>query len=187
MSGFQYGVKSIWRTFADAEDMLRECINLRMSASETAAKMADRYKRAVTPNTCIGKARLLKIKFNSESKHNTYSKHGLGKIRASRAASAAAPSSNPARIAIAALEKPVDAPHGRGLLVIALKRRECRYPTGIDEDGRHLFCGGEVSEATLDSGRHYCAGHCAISYRPAGKINLRPVRQANSTRAGIQA
>ena len=184
MSGFQYGTKSIWQTFPDAVDVLRECIDLRMSASEAAAKMADKYKRPVTANTCIGKARLLGIKFNSNSKNNTYSKHGLGKIRASRAASAA----KPARIAIAAPERPVEAPHGLGLPLLALKRRnECRWPTGMSEDGIHLFCGEVVSDAALEKGRCYCQGHYAIGYRPAGRLDLRPVRQANSTRAGIQA
>jgi hypothetical protein len=185
MAGFQYGAKSIWRTFPESVDILLNCIALRMSASETAAKMAAQFKMPVTPNMCIGKARLLKIRFDSDSKNNTYSKHGLGRIRASRAASAVQPA-KPIKIAIAALEKPVDSPHGHGIPLAALTRRECRWPTGADDDGHHLFCGEDVSEATLDIGRCYCEFHNEIAYRPSGQVNMRPVFQANSTRAGIQ-
>lgn len=186
MTGFMYGRKSIWQTFPESLDVLRESIDLRMTASETAVKLSDQFKIPVNSNMAIGKARLLGLKFNSNSKNNTYAKHGMGRIRDSRAASATPPAPKPIKIAIPAPEKPVDAPRGRGLLLVALTRRnECRWPTGVDEEGRHLFCAEKVSEATLENGRCYCHGHSAVAYRPAGKVDLRPVRQANSNRAGV--
>jgi hypothetical protein len=187
--GFQYGQKSIWETRPDAVDTLRECIALRMSASETAAKMAAAFGVPVTANMCVAKARRLKMRFDSQSSHNTFAKHGQGKARPSRAAPSVPPAPKPIRIAIAAPEKLVEPPHGRGLPIIALTRRECRWPTGLDEEGRHLFCGEVVSEATLDSGRCYCAGHARLACRMAQTRQITPEHRramlAGKTKAQI--
>ena len=174
MSGFQYGVKSIWKTHPKSVDMLRESIDLRMSASETAKKLAAEFGMPVTANMCVSKARGLKIRFNSQAIQNTFDKHGSGKARASRAV-AVRSAPKPIKIAIAAPEKPVDAPRGRGLPLLALTRRnECRWPTGVDEEGRHLFCAEEVSDATLENSRCYCPGHSAVAYRGAPTRTISP-------------
>lgn len=187
--GYKYGVRPIWESHPASIDILRECVALRMSAAEAVEKISAALNiEGLTRNTVIGKASRLGIKFNSENNHNTFAKHGQGKARPSRAAAArAAP--KPIKIAIAAPVK-IEPPHGRGLLITELARRDCRYPTGIDEDGRHLFCGEEFSEATLDNGRCYCAGHSYVAYRPAPTRKITPEHRrallAGKTRAARQ-
>jgi hypothetical protein len=188
MAGFQYGVKSIWQSHPTSLDMLRDCIALRMSASETAAKMTETFGVPVTPNMCVSRARRLGIRFNSENSHNTFAKHGQGRIRPSRKAPIVPPAPKPIRIVIAAPVKPVEPPSGLGISLIALTRRACRWPTSYDEDGSQLFCGEEVSEVTLGKGRCYCAGHLLRSYIPTSrKVNTKPFRFSNSMRAGVQS
>jgi hypothetical protein len=72
---------------------------------------------------------------------------------------------------------------------MALMRRDCRWPTGLDEDGRHLFCGEAVSEDTLDKGRCYCAGHARLGYRMAPPRTITPEHRramiAGKTKAQI--
>lgn len=177
MAGYQYGVKSIWQTHATAVDFLRNCIALRMSASETAAAIAAEFGVPCSASMLTSKAKRLNIRFDSENVHNTRAKHGQGKARSSRAAIAVPRVPTPA--------KPIDHSHGRGLPLIGLTHRDCRWPTGVDEDGQHLFCGGSVSDKSIESNRCYCNHHRGIAYRPVGQVNMRPVRQANSTRAGV--
>lgn len=179
ISGYQYGVKSIWQTFPESVDMLREYVNLRMSASETAKKLADQFDRQVSANMCVSKARGLKIRFNSETKTNTFAKHGLGKARASRAAlkTMLAPpqKKRPKTVFYFRADtaypvadippEPVAIPISRRVQLLDLTFNSCRWPLGDPRDEDFAFCGADRVKPE-DPSNAYCAAHARIGYTP---------------------
>lgn len=189
MGGYKYGVRPIWETQPASLDMLRDCIALRMSASETAAKMAEAFGVPFTPNMCVSKAKRLKMRFNSGNSHNTFAKHGLGKARLSRAA---AP--KPEKLCKTVFHvraepdalsaEPIAIPASRRVSIGELTFSSCRWPLGDPRAEDFSFCGADRVNPYDDSNA-YCAGHAVIAYRPTGPVNMRPVKQANSTRAGV--
>jgi GcrA cell cycle regulator len=193
MSGYKFGVKSVWVNHPASVDMLRDCIALRMSASETAAKISKEFGVALTPGAAVGKSHRLGIRFDSENRHNTFAKHGQGKARQARAAPRAPKPEKlhktvfyprPAPIEIPA--EPVAIPESRRVSIGELTFHSCRWPLGDPRHSDFAFCGADRVNPYDDSNA-YCAGHAVIAYRPVGQVNLRPVRQAYSTRAGVES
>lgn len=189
----QHGVRPIWETQPASLDMLRNCIALRMSASETAAKMAAQFGMPVTANMCVSKAKRIKLRFDSPSSHNTFRKHGQGPARPSRAVQRAPKPEKlhktvfhvrPEPAALPA--EPIAIPESRRVSIGELTFTSCRWPLGDPRDDDFAFCGADRANPYDDSNA-YCAGHAAIGYRPSGPVNMRPVRQANSTRAGVNS
>ena len=61
---------------------------------------------------------------------------------------------------------------------------QCAWPHGDPRDlSSFLFCGA----ATAREGVPYCSGHMALAYVPTSRrIDMRPVREATSIRAGVE-
>lgn len=176
--GYKYGVRPIWETQPASLDMLRECIALRMSASETAAKMAGTFGVPFTPNMCVSKAKRLKMRFDSNNSHNTFRKHGQGPARPSRAA-APKPQKlhktvfhvRPEPAALPA--EPIAIPESRRVSIYELTFTSCRWPLGDPRDDDFAFCGADRA-APYDESNAYCAGHAAIAYRQAPTRQISP-------------
>lgn len=183
MAGYSYGAQNIWKR-PDVVEALRDALGRKLTGGEAAKELSEKFGVTITRNSAIGKAFREGIAIQGERKNAGWFKPSDKPKKDRPAEKVCVMGRKP--IAIAAPVKPIEPPNSRGLPILSLKHRDCRWPTGLGEDGTHLFCGAEVSEATIDRGRCYCGFHISLAYVPTGKINMRPSRPANSTRAWIQ-
>jgi GcrA cell cycle regulator len=180
--GYTYGVRPIWETRPDSIVRLREMLDLKMSAARIGDALSNEFGVKITRNMVCGKASRLGLMLKGKGA-NVENKTPKAKPKNPHKMVFYVPR-NAALVGL--LAEPIAIPTSRRVQLIELTFNSCRWPIG---DPRHTdfgFCGaGRVKP--YDDSNAYCAAHAVIAYRPIGKINLRPVRQANSVRAGVQA
>jgi GcrA cell cycle regulator len=129
----------------------------------------------ITPNTVIGKAHRLKIRFDSNSKNNTFAKHGQGRARASRAVPKAPKPITVARKPPSVAEfvpEPVAIPVSRRVSIDELTFNSCRWPLGDPRSSDFAFCGADRADPH-NAFNQYCATHAALAFVPTSKkVNL---------------
>lgn len=141
---------------------------------KTAAEIA-KILGGVTRNAVIGKAHRLKLSGRvSPIQQNTRPETVISRTR-TVAQTAIAAEARPQRSALA---RELEAPHvprveeyipGKGVKLVELKERMCRWPIGDPKDENFRFCGGEAHPELP-----YCDHHCKAAYQinTRGKIKV---------------
>lgn len=128
---------------------------------KSAAEIAKALGGGLTRNAVIGKAHRLKLS-NRVSPIQQNSKTPDAAPVAVKAAvrvveDVAAPVRAAARVAIAI---PQAANNGKGVSMVELKDRMCRWPVGDPKDSNFHFCG-----CSSEAGLPYCGAHAKIAYQ----------------------
>lgn len=184
--GFTYGVRPIWQLQPTAVDMLRECIALRMSASETAAKMAEKFGVPITSNTVIGKANRIGLRFDSGKGGGARPGAGRPKGKDTGIPLSICQRSKPkpekrhktvfyfrpeqAGPVAGLPPEPIAIPVSRRVQLLELTFNSCRWPLGDPRHADFAFCGADRVKPE-DESNAYCAYHAVVAYTP------RPTRQ----------
>ncbi len=141
---------------------------------KTAAEIA-KILGGVTRNAVIGKAHRLKLSGRvSPIQQNTRPETVIHRARATMSAATAEPRTQ----RTSALARELEAPHvprveeyipGKGMKLVDLKERMCRWPIGDPKDENFRFCGCE-SHPELP----YCDYHAKVAYQinTRGKIKV---------------
>jgi GcrA cell cycle regulator len=178
--GYTYGVRPIWETHPESIGALREALERKLSAGEAAKELSAKFGVTISRNSVIGKATRLGFSIGGSS--------SLTLLRKPRSKLSDKPK-RPPIVAAPVVElppEPVAIPVSRRVQLLDLTFNSCRWPLGDPRHADFAFCGADRVKPYDDSNA-YCAAHAAIAYRPVGQVNMRPVRQANSTRAGVQS
>ncbi len=189
MSGYSYGARSIWQR-PDAVEALRDALSRKLSAGEAAKELSTKFDVPITRNSIIGKASRLGIPLISERKNAGWFKPSdkpkakPQKLHKTVFCFRPTPAGPTAPVAEFSME-PIPIPVSRRVSLLDLTHTSCRWPIGDVGAAGFGFCGANRVKPDNESNA-YCADHAAIAYRPTGEVNMRPVKQANSTRAGVQ-
>jgi GcrA cell cycle regulator len=151
-----------------------------MSSSRIADDLSNEFGVKITRNMVCGKAFRLGLILKGKGKNgeNKTTKAKPQKLHKTIFYPRPEPVGIPA--------EPIAIPESRRVSIYELTFTSCRWPLGDPRDDDFAFCGADRANPYDDSNA-YCAGHAATGYRPSGPVNMRPVRQANSTRAGVNS
>jgi len=159
----------LWNWAPEHSDALRECIAKGLSYAEAARRINSRFNTAYSRNAALGRARRLGLRPEDRRQPS-------GPCNAAQSRSAVEPRAGEVR----KLELPWPVPvfkdlgpvkpvklrcveiEPRHLSLVELKRGDCRYPYGGDEEGEVItFCGHPRR-----AGSSYCAPHFHLSRDP---------------------
>lgn len=147
--------KSVWRSFPDLVDKLRECIEKGFSGGRAAAELGHGINR----NMAIGKANRMGLTFKS-----------IPSVRKKRDRRQNANGTSVQHIKLRKtgeffVEQPVrdvielEIPQEQRKSILELSNAVCRYPIGEPGSGDFFFCGGDTNDNPP-----YCTFHSRVCF-----------------------
>lgn len=151
MSGFSYGVRSIWKR-PDVIEALRDALGRKLTAGAAAKELSEKFGVTITRNAVIGKAARSGIAIQGVIRN-------AGWFKPSDKPNAPPP----AETAIPLPPEPIAIPVSRRVQLLELTFRSCRWPLGDPRDDDFTFCGADRVKPH-DAYNAYCAAHAAVAY-----------------------